>query len=287
MSTTATHPAAAHADLDPHDHGHGDPAEHLAHHFDTPGQQFDSGKLGIWVFLVTEVLFFSGLFCFYALWRKNHPEIYHYAHNYLDTKWGAINTAVLLLSSLTAAWSVRCAQLGNRKGLIAMLCVTVLCAFGFMGIKTVEYGNKIHHGTLFGKYYHPHASSVVITENDHRDFVGIAGEMAEARLRERDQLGPDAHIDHDLIEQEAIAVIAEHEPEPESVRTFFSIYFCMTGLHGIHVMAGIFIYFWIIKRAVRGDFGPKFYGPVDFTALYWHLVDLIWIYLFPLLYLIN
>ncbi len=284
MSTTAPPQQPT---TDDHDHAHGDPEEHLAHHFDTAGQQFDSGKLGIWVFLVTEVLFFSGLFCFYALWRKNHPEIYHYAHFYLDTKWGAINTGVLLLSSLTAAWSVRCAQLGKKGGMILMLVITILCAFGFMGIKTIEYGGKFAHGTGPGKYYNPHPSHVVITENDHRDFIGLAGDLAADRIRERDNLAADVEIDHGLLDEVSLEIIAEHEPEPESVRTFFSIYFCMTGLHGIHVMAGIFIYFWILKRAIRGDFGPKFYGPVDFTALYWHLVDLIWIYLFPLLYLIN
>ena len=285
MSSTEAPPAPAHAD--PHEHAHGDPEEHLAHHFDTSGQQFDAGKLGIWVFLVTEVLFFSGLFCFYALWRKNHPEIYLYAHHHLDTFWGAVNTGVLLFSSLTAAWAVRCAQLGKQKGLILMIVLTLLCAFGFMGVKTIEYGGKFGHGIGPGKFYNPHPEHVVITANNYTEYLGHAGEIAEERIRERENLAPDAEIDHDAIVAESIVVIEEHEPEPETVRTFFSIYFCMTGLHGIHVLAGIFVFIWILMRARRGDFGPKFYGPVDFTALYWHLVDLIWIYLFPLLYLIN
>ena len=117
---------------DDHDHHH-DPS--LAHHFDSHQQQFDAGKLGIWLFLVTEILFFSGLFCAYATYRAMHPEIFEYAHYFLDSKLGALNTAVLLISSLTAAWAVRCAQLENKKGLVINIVVTIACAFTFMGVK--------------------------------------------------------------------------------------------------------------------------------------------------------
>jgi cytochrome c oxidase subunit 3 len=225
----------------------------LAHHFDSPAQQFEAGKLGLWIFLVTEVLLFGGLFCAYTVYRANHPEIFLYAHRFLDTTLGAINTCVLLLSSLTMAWGVRCAQLGQRRGLILCLLLTLLCASGFLGIKYVEYRHKWHDGLLWAGKYNPsqnepaeppaHGKAQIRTptENDARRHAGI----------------------------------------------FFSIYFAMTGLHGLHVLGGMGAIGWILRRSIRGDFHALYFGPVDYVGLYWHLVDLIWIYLFPLLYLIH
>lgn len=280
-TTTAAQPE--HAE-DAHGHDHHDPT--LAHHFDTHQQQFDAGKLGIWVFLVTEILFFSGLFCAYAIWRANHPDVFVYAHHYLDTKWGAINTIVLLVSSLTAAWAVRSAQLGDMKNLKRNLLLTILCAFGFMGIKTVEYSAKVHHGTLPGANFQPHADAMVLLEDG--EYVGIAGEIA------RTELGLPAVGEGELTEGQKLAVtdysaklVEQADEVPDSVGTFFSIYFFMTGLHGVHVLAGIVAIFWVYLRARRGEFTEKYFGAVDYVALYWHLVDLIWIYLFPLLYLIS
>jgi hypothetical protein len=135
-------------------HGHGD-SPFIQHHFDDGAHQFESGKLGIWLFLGQEVLFFSALFVAYIIYRHNHPEIFEYAHKYLDVKMGAINTGVLILSSLSAAWAVRAAQLNQQRLLIWCLVITLLCAFGFLGIKYVEYSHKVHVGTLFGKRFAP------------------------------------------------------------------------------------------------------------------------------------
>ena len=132
---------------------HADHAEHppwLAHHFDTPEQQFSSAKLGMWAFLLTEVLFFSGLFCAYAVYRRNHPELFVDGHHFLNTMLGAVNTAVLLLSSFTMAWGVRCAQLGKTRGLINCLVATLLCAGVFLGIKYTEYKVKWDHHMVPG-----------------------------------------------------------------------------------------------------------------------------------------
>ncbi|MHC4260960.1 MAG: cytochrome c oxidase subunit 3, partial [Planctomycetota bacterium] len=182
MSTpTAAPPAHSEA----HD-GHHDHPDHLAHHFDTEEQQFDAGKFGIWLFLVTEVLFFSGLFCAYSIWRAEHPEIFIYSHHYLSTKWGAINTGVLLVSSMTAAWSVRCAQLGNQRGTVAMLALTILGAFGFLGIKTIEYTAKFEHGTGPGMFYHPHPSHQIVTTDAYSTLLGTAGAFAENELAAMD-----------------------------------------------------------------------------------------------------
>src|SRR5688572_4289375 len=143
---------------DDHGHGHhGSPF--VQHHYDDAQHQFDSGKFGIWLFLAQEVLFFSALFVAYVLYRVHHGEIYAYAHKWLDVKMGAINTAVLIFSSLTAAWAVRCAQLNQRRGLIACIALTIACACGFLVIKYFEYTHKYHEGILFGTRFDPCISS--------------------------------------------------------------------------------------------------------------------------------
>src|SRR5262245_10213459 len=142
------------AHTEEHGHGHhGSPF--IQHHYDDAQHQFDAGKFGIWLFLAQEVLFFSALFVAYVLYRVHHPEIYSYAHKWLDVKYGAINTAVLIFSSLTAAWAVRAAQLGQRKLLIACIAVTIGCACTFLGIKYIEYSHKYHEQILFGRYFDP------------------------------------------------------------------------------------------------------------------------------------
>ena len=140
--------------VDPHG-AHGEGSPFIQHHYDDAQHQFDSGKLGIWLFLAQEVLFFSALFVAYILYRFHHPEIYSYAHKYLDVKYGAINTAVLIFSSLTAAWAVRCAQLAQKRRLIVCIALTIACACAFLGIKYIEYSHKVHEHILFGRYFDP------------------------------------------------------------------------------------------------------------------------------------
>jgi cytochrome c oxidase subunit III len=271
------------------EHAH-DP--NLAHHFDTPAHQFESGKLGIWLFLVTEILFFGGLFCAYAVYRSLHPEVFEYAHYYLDTKLGAINTCVLIISSVTAAWAVRNAQLQQVRALTINIVITILCGFGFMGIKYVEYSHKIHDGLLPGAHYQPseRAWEVPAYTQKWGTPPGITpSEGAEhgAEHAAAEPAGAPAKVAKLPPGTERLVGPHEFNVEPANVSRFFSIYFCMTGLHGIHVLLGIGVWVWLLIRARRGEFGPTYFGPVDFAALYWHLVDLIWIYLFPLLYLIH
>ena len=246
------------------DHGHDHP-EHLAHHFDTLEQQFDSCKLGMWAFLLTEVLFFSGLFVAYATLRANNPEIFSLAASFLDTKWGAINTIVLLISSFTAAMAVRNAQLGETSQLKRNLIITLLCAGGFMGIKYLEYSHKWHAGLL-----PPGMENSMF--NPETPWVPEAG-----------------HHDADYLKLQAEVNLMTPEERVHTMTTlgrFFGVYFFLTGLHGVHVLIGIGVIGWVLMRAGRGEFGPDNFTAVDLTALYWHLVDLVWIFLFPLLYLI-
>lgn len=289
---TQTNGAASGAHTQGHaDHAH-DP--HLAHHFTTPRQQFESGKLGMWVFLATEILMFGGLFCAYSVYRGNHPEIFIYAHHFLDKTLGGINTLVLICSSLTMAWGVHCAQLSQKRGLILCLVLTLCGACGFLGIKYVEYKAKWEHGLLPGKHYNPHhdahaaepAEAALKGEAASADHPATAAAPAvpadpDAPRIKPAPIGPPGLV----LEQPAEG---PHLPdEPKNVRIFFSVYFLMTGLHGIHVLVGMGLITWLLVRAMRSEFNSRYFAPVDLVGLYWHLVDLIWIFLFPLLYLIH
>lgn len=443
MATTEASP-----DIDTHD-DHGHDHEHppwLAHHFDTPQQQFDSGKLGIWIFLVTEVLFFSGMFCAYAIFRMLNPDVFEGCSQFLNTKLGAINTGVLLFSSLTMAWAVRCSQIENHKGLTGLLAATLSCAMIFLGVKAIEYSHKwglgllpaglftydpasTHHsgpsiwdllcppGRLFynamqnarmaddptfiadpgflawlclpfwfalvgvliwlvksyvtdskfqlavakpmsvvclcffvgvvlgivlesgqsdahaSEHSSAHGASEHAPGEHGTGAVAVAAHAGDGEHDADSQGGAAEHASGELIAEEDVDVSIEerlatdatntgirselsarerqaavsggaivYESEdisggiteveedvltPSRAGVFFSIYYCMTGIHAIHILGGILVLTWLLVRSVRKDFNRQYFGPVDYVGLYWHLVDMIWIYLFPLMYLIR
>ncbi|MEO8658647.1 MAG: cytochrome c oxidase subunit 3 family protein [Bryobacteraceae bacterium] len=196
-------------------------------------QQVDASKIGMWLFLVTEILLFGGLFVGYGIMQGKHPEAFFEAHHHLDRNLGALNTIVLLISSFTMVMGVYSAQKGNKKAMVTYLSLTLMCAAIFLGVKYFEYAHKFHEGLLPGRFY------------THKGDT-VPGQFM-----------------------------------------FFSFYFMMTGLHGIHIIGGMIAITWVMIRGLRGDFSPGYYTPVDLVGLYWHLVDLIWIYLFPLMYLIS
>lgn len=216
-----------------HAHAEGGHTPFLQHHFREMSQQFDAAKIGMWLFLVTEVLLFGGLFVGYGIMHARHPEAFMAAHHHLDKTLGALNTVVLLISSFTMVLSVWAAQTSRKKLLVIFLLLTLACAGTFMVVKYFEYSHKFHEGLLPGKYY------------SHKGDT-VPGQFL-----------------------------------------FFSFYFMMTGLHGIHVLLGMVAIAWLVWRALKGHFSAEYYSPVEITGLYWHLVDLIWIYLFPLMYLIS
>ncbi|TWT36960.1 Cytochrome c oxidase subunit 3 [Posidoniimonas corsicana] len=411
MATAEATTHDAHAD---HGHDHDHP-EWLAHHFESPEQQFDAGKLGMWLFLAQEVLFFSGLFVAYTVYRANHPEVFIQAHHFLNPWLGMLNTIVLLASSLAIAWGVRAAQKNQQQTLMWMHIFTLACAGFFMGVKVVEYSYKFDEGlywagwdreyghwnedltinadgeaepkvhltdsgmhtklkgvmvwsfiiggVMYGygwirRYSAPVRAWVfiglgltvlgmgggVVVANgvqqievdkhaahaaeghagdghgDHGDEThtptGAELDAAVPTFQDDMQAGGD-HAEHAVADErhpmgevqtedveaaivpeaEAGAVGVEetlretvpvsNEGRPANAGNFFSIYFAMTGVHALHILAGVAAISWIVARIARGDFGPERYGPVEYTGLYWHLVDLVWIYLFPLLYLIH
>ncbi|MCS7182940.1 MAG: cytochrome c oxidase subunit 3 family protein [Thermoanaerobaculum sp.] len=252
----------------------------VAHHFPSVRAQFEAGKLGMWIFLATEILLFGGLFCAYAVYRANHPEVFIYAHRYLDKVLGGINTAVLILSSFTMAWAVRAAQLSQSQRLVRLLAATIACGFVFLGIKYVEYEHKWKEGLLWGKRFKPtHQERVV--EKD----VPPPRPLTDVNPEERSTLPLPAPPPAGLARPEESTPVGG--VVPKNVQIFFSVYFLMTGLHGLHVIAGMIVLTWMLWRARQGEFSAAYFTPVDLAGLYWHLVDLIWIYLFPLLYLIH
>lgn len=462
-----------------HDHGHDHEDAihaanpHLQHHYDTPQQQFDAGKLGIWIFLVTEILFFSGLFCAYTVYRAEHPEVFIFAHYYLSAWLGGVNTAVLILSSLTAAWAVRNAQLQQHKLLVMNILITIACASTFIVIHAHEYYEHYERGLMwtdceasngkplsrlrFGVCFKPkeHVWELQSFKDEHPEAAVFAEKLYKLEQRQKAKKTAQAapiHLPADRGVQFAsltataaragrtipvasatpapgsaapkaagaakpaqqakakpkkkkkakaqpsaraaapaaagsapapsagaaaapsasaaaapsagaaaapsasaaaappasaapapsasapatapapapaaaskpgsakalIQALATEEARSGNIETdlgkkmkpliaagvigptsaggvsypkdghvFFALYFFMTGLHSFHVFIGIIIWLWMLTRALKKEFGPKYFGPIDYTALYWHLVDMIWIYLFPLLYLIR
>ena len=219
---------AAHAE--PHGHAH-HPA--LQHHFQTMQQQQEAATLGMWIFLVTEVMFFGGLLMAYLLYRVWYPEAWAEGSLELDIRMGAFNTVVLIGSSLTMAFAVRAAQTGAQKATVRWLLITMALGLTFLVVKFFEYREKweLHHipGPNF-QFEGPHAGQVEI---------------------------------------------------------FLSLYFGLTGLHALHMIIGASLLAVITWMAHRRRFSPEWYTPVELSGLYWHFVDIVWIFLFPLLYLVD
>ena len=230
------------ANLDAHHDDHAAHNPHHQHHFATMEQQFDTSKVGMWLFLVTEVLMFGGLFVGFGMMQGRYPLEFVEAHHHLQRWAGSLNTVVLLVSSWTMVMAVHAAETSQNKKLKTFLLLTIACAFIFLGIKYYEYNHKYEEGLLPGRFYNP-IESVVEETPKGLDLHGLA--------------------------------------------TFFAFYFMMTGLHGFHIVVGIALLTWLYVKASKGHFGSAYYTPVDLVGLYWHIVDMIWIYLFPLYYLIS
>lgn len=206
----------------------------LREQFNTAEQQKDASSLGMWIFLITEVMFFGGMFAAYTVYRSAYPGVFGAASRTLNATIGAINTAVLLCSSFTMALAVRAGQLGRRKQIAVFLILTLILGLAFLGVKGYEWNEKFQEHHIPGPSFH----------------------MEGAGLQDHAQL-------------------------------FFSLYFAMTGLHALHMVVGAGLLSLLLYQTHRGRFSAAYYTPIDMVGLYWHFVDIIWIYLFPLLYLID
>jgi cytochrome c oxidase subunit III len=208
-------------------------SDHLAHHFSDVEQQHDAAKFGMWIFILSELMLFGGLFVAYTVFRVIYPETFYNAHKELNLTLGTINTVILITSSITIALAIHFMQVAKRRLTVYLLFCTLALAAAFLLIKYFEYRHKFELGQLPGKFY---------------TYTGVAG--------------TNPHI-------------------------FFSIYFLMTGLHALHIIGGMIVIGLMIRRTIKNNFSSSYYTPLELTGLYWHLVDLIWIFLFPLLYLIG
>ncbi len=210
---------------------------HVAHQFDDAEQQFDTARLGMWLFLATEVMFFGGMFMGYIAYRFLYPDAFAEGSSHLHVTLGAVNTTVLLLSSLTVALAVRSAQLNNSKAIVRLLVATIVLGLVFLGIKAVEYSEKFAANHVPGPNF----------------------SLGETHI-------PDVN--------------------PRNVELFYSFYFTMTGFHAIHMIIGVGLVGVVAWQASKDRFSSEYYNPVEITGLYWHFVDIVWVFLFPLLYLI-
>ena len=245
---------------------HAEHTEHdrpeLRHHFADEEQQRNAASLGMWWFLGTEIMFFGGMFCAYLIYRLKYFPEFAAASRSLDLKVGTLNTAVLICSSLTVAQAVRAAQMGKRMLQVKLLLATLFFGLVFLGVKTYEWGNKYkeHHIPTFDF----NAKDLM---RDNQKLFGL------------DKLQGDPSKAEELQRKEA-------EIQQRS-QIFFSLYFALTGMHAIHMIVGVGIFSVITWMAWKGRFTPEYHTPLEIAGLYWHFVDIVWIYLFPLLYLID
>ena len=206
----------------------------LREQFDDSAQQKDASTLGMWIFLITEIMFFGGMFLAYTIYRNAYPNAFAVASSSLNEIIGAVNTGVLLCSSFTMVLAVRAAQLGQRKAVMTFLVLTLILGTAFLVIKGFEWNTKFQEHHVPGPTFH------------------LAGTAMQGQAQ-----------------------------------LFFSLYFAMTGLHALHMIVGVGLLSFLLYKTYKGTYTAEYMTPIDIVGLYWHFVDIIWIFLFPLLYLID
>jgi cytochrome c oxidase subunit 3 len=295
------------AHTDTHDHYH---PPGLQHQFEDMKQQEESVSIGMWAFLVQEIMFFGGLFTVYLVFRSRYPMAFAAGSNHLDVVMGFVNTLVLIVSSLTMALAVFYAQKGNRNMQVIMIIATMLFGCVFLGVKAVEYTDKYNHGLVpvaglnkrvkaestaekeepktpaatenkttepKAEEHHPNPRGefLWVGENWEKSVEIITEAQHKGFLTKYEQLG---YFTNGELDQNKVR---------DKVRIFYWIYFVMTGLHALHMIVGLGLMTWLLIMAWRGTYSADYYSPVEISGLYWHFVDIVWIFLFPLLYLLG
>jgi cytochrome c oxidase subunit III len=304
---------------DTHDHH----APGLQHQFEDMKQQEESVSIGMWMFLVQEIMFFGGLFTAYLIFRSRFPLAFAEGSNHLNAFWGGLNTIVLIVSSLTMALTVYYAQKGRRMMQVYMILLTMLFGTVFLGVKVIEYTDKYNSGlvpvagwnkkipdpdeTQRAEQASPkpqaHASFVLPWETRAHAAAAKEGEPKRPNPRGDFQWNYGATLVHEalayeektgrqyLTESERIGYFSGGQFDEvkfgERVRMFYFIYFVMTGLHALHMIVGLGLMIWLLWKAWLGTFSAEYFAPVEMSGLYWHFVDIVWIFLFPLLYLLG
>jgi cytochrome c oxidase subunit 3 len=230
----------------------------LVHQFDSMEQQKEASTFGMWVFLLTELMMFGGLFAAYLIYRLKYYEAFKAGSTSIDVTWGFINTLVLIGSSLTMAMAVSAAHTGAKRLQQLFIVCTMVLGLAFLVIKGIEYHQKYEEHHIPGMGF---------------NATGVNGEK-------------EGDISREIMERDKLPETAAKQIASQT-EIFFSFYFAMTGLHALHMIIGLVMLTWLLLKASAGQFGPEYYTPVELGGLYWHFVDIVWIFLFPLLYLIN
>lgn len=291
------------------DHEHYHPPG-LQHQFEDMKQQEESVSIAMWMFLVQEIMFFGGLFTVYLVFRSKYPMAFAAGSNHLDAFWGGLNTLVLIVSSLTMALTVYYAQRGNRMMQVVLIIATMFFGSVFLGVKAVEYTDKYNHGLIpvagWNKRTPVTAAGERFTETQFKTSLDDPAVLEEKVPHTDEYVNPRGNFlwtDLALAEQaEAGGYLTEAEKVAyyntttgrldvtsfrDKVQVFFWIYFVMTGLHALHMIIGLGVMLWLLWKAWLGTFTAEYFAPVEMAGLYWHFVDIVWIFLFPLLYLLG
>ncbi len=259
-------------------HGHAAHGLELRHHFETPAQQKEAATIGMWAFLVTEVMLFGGIFLAYTIYRWAFPDVWAESAHHLNTPLGTVNTVVLLVSSLTVALAVNAAEEGKRNRLIQLLLVTIVLGFAFLGIKAYEYSEKFAHCSGYATPLDWATSGAPLGETEclvpGRAFVFPAEAEAAAAGEATAAEGEGAH-----------AAVTPGLKSPYQL--FYFLYFVATGLHAVHMVVGLTLMSILTFLSWRGTITPAYFTPIEIGGLYWHLIDIIWVFLFPLFYLVH
>lgn len=275
----------------------------LQHQFDDMGQQEESVSIGMWMFLVQEIMFFGGLFTAYLVFRSKFPMAFAAGSNHLDVVMGFVNTLVLIVSSLTMALTVFFAQKGNRSMQVIMIVLTMIFGATFLGVKAIEYTDKYNHGLVPVAGWNKRTSADAHSEHAEKPcweqghgaehtYVNPTGEFQWVDC----SLVKYAQEHKFLTDSEKVGYFAvpfsdtanpDGNKFRDKVRIYYYIYFVMTGLHALHMIAGLILMTWLLWTALKGYYTAEYYMPVEMSGLYWHFVDIVWIFLFPLLYLLG
>ena len=273
----------------------------LQHQFEDMKQQEESVSIGMWMFLVQEIMFFGGLFTVYLVFPSKYPMAFAAGSNHLDAFWGGLNTLVLIVSSLTMALTVYYAQKGNRNMQVVLILLTMFFGAVFLGVKAIEYTSKYEDGLV------PVAGlNKKVKENPNAEHGAAQAkpcyEMGHGA--EHTYINPRGEfqwVDCSLVKvaekggfltpEEKIGYYSNGDIDADKfrdkVRIFYWIYFVMTGLHALHMIVGIGLMTWLLWTAWKGTYSHDYFAPVEMSGLYWHFVDIVWIFLFPLLYLLG
>jgi len=273
----------------------------LQHQFDDMGQQEESVAIAMWAFLAQEIMFFGGLFTAYLVFRSKYPMAFAAASNHLDAFWGGLNTLVLIVSSLTMALTVHFAQKGNKGMQIIMVLLTMVFGATFLGVKAIEYTDKYNHGLVpvtgwnkivkasatHGEEHAKPCWEMTHEDDEHHVYVNPKGDFMWANC----SLVKVAQDHNYLTASEKAGYFSSGQIDGDKfrdkVRIFYYLYFVMTGLHALHMIVGLGLMLWLLWSIFRYNYNADYYMPVEMSGLYWHFVDIVWIFLFPLLYLLG